>query len=105
MPGPYGTAGILRRSLGEAADRPMTLGEAIEALEPDDLKCAYKSCTDADILPVHTAVQLCLQRGRASWGQDFHKTTGLSPEVPLSRYTIALQAFWERSLVKHGWAK
>ena len=105
LPGPYGTTGILRRSLGEDADQSMTLREAVEALEPDDLKRAYRSCTDADILPVHTAVQLYIDRGRSALGPAFQKACGVSSEVPLSRYKIALQAFWEGSLVKHGWAK
>lgn len=83
----------------------MTLREAVEALEPDDLKRAYANCADTDILPVHTAVQLSLDRGRGAWGPAFEKLCGVKAEAPLTRYKIALQAFWERSLVKHGWAK
>ncbi len=105
LPGPYGTTGILRRSLGQDAEQSMTLREAVEALDPDDLKRAYASCTDTDILPVHAAVQLCLDRGHGAWGQAFEKACGVSSEAPLTRHKIALQAFWERSLVKHGWAK
>ncbi|MFZ2050550.1 MAG: GTPase-associated system all-helical protein GASH [Solirubrobacteraceae bacterium] len=106
LPGPYGTAGILRRSLSQEAEQPMTLREAVEALEHDDLKRAYASVTDdTDILPVHTAVQLCLDRGHGAWGQAFEKVCKVNAEAPLTRYKIALQAFWEQSLVKHGWAK
>lgn len=105
LPGPYGATGILRRSLGSDADQPMKLSEAVEALSPEDLNKAYRACTDTDILPIHTAVQLYVERGRGVWGQAFEKTCGLSADVELSPYKIALQAFWESSLVKHSWAK
>lgn len=105
LPGPYGATGILRRSLGSDADQPTKLSEAVEALSPEDLNKAYRTCTDTDILPIHTAVQLYVERGRGAWGQAFEKTCGLSADVQLSPYKIALQAFWESSLVKHSWAK
>jgi len=105
LPGPYGTAGILRRSFGDDADQPMTLGEAVEVLEPEDLRTAYPTCVDTDILPIHMAVQLYLDRGRGAWRQAFEKVCGVTPDASLSRYKIALQAFWERSLINCGWAK
>lgn len=105
LPGPYGAMGVLRRSLGLEPDREMNLRESVEALTPEDLKEAYQQCTNTDILPVHTAVQLYLDRGRGQWEQHFEKACGVSCDAPLSPYKIALQAFWESCLIKHGWAK
>ena len=104
-PGPYGTNGILRRSLGRDADQPLSLREAVEAIEPEDLKQAYPDHADQDILPVHTAAKLYIERGRGTWGQTFEQITGATYEGPLTHYKLALQAFWECNLIKHGWAK
>jgi hypothetical protein len=105
LPGPYGIAGLLRRSLGEGADQPMALREAVDALDPQDLKKAYPTCTDTDILPIHTAIQLRVDRGEGAWFESFTRTCGSGFDVPLSAYMIGLQAMWESSLVKSGWAK
>lgn len=105
LPGPYGLAGILHRSLGEDADRPLTLQEAVDSLDPEDLKEAYLPCTDTDILPIHTAIQLRVDRGEGAWRESFTRICGLSCDVPLSAYKIGLQAMWESSLVKNSWAK
>jgi hypothetical protein len=104
-PGPYGTNGILRRSLGENADQSVSLRGAVEAMEPEDLRHAYVAHADQDILSVHTAAKLYIDRGRGLWGQAFEQVTGVTHEGPLTHYRLALQAFWECSLVKHGWAK
>jgi GTPase-associated system helical domain len=104
-PGPYGTNGILRRSLGKDADRSVSLREAVEAIEPEDLKQAFPAHADQDILPVHIAAKLYFERDRGAWGQTFEQVTGVTYEGPLTHYKLALQAFWECSLVKHGWAK
>jgi hypothetical protein len=105
LPGPYGIVGILHRSLGEGADQPIALREAVDALDPQDLKKAYPTCTDTDVLPIHTAIQLRVDRGKGAWYETFTGIFGIGGDAPLSAYTIGLQAMWESSLVKSGWAK
>lgn len=105
LPGPYGANGILRRSLGQVADQSVSLREALESLEPYDVKRAYSDHADLDILPAHTAAKLYFEQGREVWGQSFHRICGVSHEAPLTHYKLALQAFWECSILKHGWAK
>jgi len=105
LPGPYGVNGLLRRSLGQVADQQMTFQEVIEAVQPVDLKMAYTDHAVLDILPIHTAVRLYGELGSGSWGPSFKRICGVDPDAPLTPYKLALQAFWECSLVKHGWAK
>jgi hypothetical protein len=105
LPGPYGAPGLLRRALGQVADQSVTLQEVIEALEPGDLKLAYSDHGGMDILPIHTAARLYAELGCGTWCSSFNKICGVGHDAPLTPYKLALQAFWERSLVKHSWAK
>jgi hypothetical protein len=105
IPGPYGTNGVLRHSLGNDVDQPLSLQVAIEALELVDVKRAFSDHADLDILPIHTAAKLYRDLGPGAWGQSFTKLCGLNHEDVLTPYKLALQSFWECSLIKHGWAK
>jgi hypothetical protein len=107
MPGPYGANGILRRALGQDADTPQSLADAVEALDFADLKRVLPAppAGQHDILALHAAVELLIELGASGWAQSFHRGSGLRHDIRMTHYEIALQTFWERLLILHRWTR
>jgi hypothetical protein len=105
MPGPYGANGILRRALLQDADTPESLADAVEALDVADLKRVLPAppAGHRDILALHAAGQFLIELGGSAWAQSFHRESGLRHDIRMTHYEIALQTFWERLLILHGW--
>ncbi|UQY81512.1 GTPase-associated system all-helical protein GASH [Ralstonia pseudosolanacearum] len=69
IPGPYGVYGLLRRTLGDAAEKKTSLKSSIEEVESDALAAMVKPLpAGARVLfPVHAAIGLAVDRGTEHW--------------------------------------
>lgn len=106
LPGPHGALGVIRQALGDQADARQTVKAAFDAISSTDRAKLLRDVTP-DPVPVATLnVGLRLHDDEtiaASIPTIFEKRTGVSIKTELSRYEIAVQAFYERMLIKSGW--
>jgi hypothetical protein len=106
LPGPHGALGVIRDILGAAADERQTLRSTFEAIPAADRTSLLKD-VKPDIQPIAS-----LNAGLRLYDDDsiaaslptiFGKRTGVSIDTELTRFQIAVQAFYERMLIKSGW--
>lgn len=103
LPGPYGSYGIIRKALGSKADELMKLSEAIKALTPEHGPLVTEKPDRYALAPVHGAASDVLLSGEPVSGTHFKRNTGLSFDVKLTAYELAVQAYHERLLSKVDW--
>lgn len=105
-PGPHGALGVIRDILGAAADERQTLKSVFEAVSSVDRASLLKD-VKPNVQPIAT-----LSAGLQLYDDDsiaaslpavFAKRTGVSIDTELTRFQIAVQAFYERMLIKSGW--
>lgn len=106
LPGPHGALGIIRDALGAEADTRQTIKDTFEAVQAADRAALLR---DLKSQPDPIAL---LNAGLRLYDDDaiaasipalFAKHGGLSIETELTRFEIAVQAFYERMLIKSGW--
>lgn len=102
-PGPYGTYGIIRKALGELAEEKFKLSDAVKELSNDYDGLISKSVSRYAVAPIHGAVGEVLLDGTAVVAAQFKRLTGLSFDIKLSGFDLAVQAYHERMLSKLGW--
>ena len=104
VPGPYGTYGILRRTVGKTADQKTNLKSVIDAMDGADL--TRMACTLPEsamsLFPVHAAIKLATERGPGNWNKAFDQAVPDIQELEVSNYELAVQAFRERVLIDVG---
>ena len=106
LPGPHGALGVIRDILGTAADERQSLKSTFEAIPAADRASLLKD-VKPDVQPIAS-----LSAGLQLYDDDsivaslpaiFAKRTGVSIDTELTRFQIAVQAFYERMLIKSGW--
>ena len=106
LPGPHGALGVIRDILGAAADERQTLKSTFEAIPAAD-RAPLLTDVKPDVIPIAS-----LNAGLRLYDDDsiaearpavFAKRTGVSIDTELTRFQIAVQAFYERMLIKSGW--
>ncbi|MBY6153378.1 hypothetical protein KUV47_09160 [Vannielia litorea] len=106
LPGPHGALGVIRNILGATADEPQTLKSTFETITASDRASLLKD-VKPDVQPIAS-----LNAGLRLYDDDsiaaslpavFAKRTGVSIDTELTRFQIAVQAFYERMLIKSGW--
>ncbi|RWE24775.1 MAG: hypothetical protein EOS41_14390 [Mesorhizobium sp.] len=106
LPGPHGALGIIRDMLGAEADTRQTFKSSFEAISVAERATLLKG-VKADVVPIaslHAGLRLFDDDSiAASISTIFEKRTGVSIETELTRFQIAVQAFYERMLIKSGW--
>jgi hypothetical protein len=103
LPGPFGVYGIIRKALGSAADTSIKLSEAVKAITSDHASLVSKKPNRYAVAPVHAAVSDTLISETPVSGPQFKRNTGLSYDIKLTAYELALQAYHERVLSKLDW--
>lgn len=106
LPGPHGALGIIRQALGDHADARQTIKAAFDAISSSDRANLLKDANPdpAPIATLNAGLRLHDDEAiAASVSAIFEKRTGVSIDLELSRYEIAVQAFYERMLIKSGW--
>ncbi|UIJ82419.1 GTPase-associated system all-helical protein GASH [Rhizobium leguminosarum] len=103
LPGPYGSYGIIRKALGSKADVPMKLSEAFKVLTPEHGLLVAKKPNRYALAPIHGAASDVLLSGEPVSGLQFKRNTGLSFDIKLTAYELAVQAYHERVLSKLDW--
>ncbi|MBB3452562.1 hypothetical protein FHT86_000818 [Rhizobium sp. BK313] len=104
LPGPYGTYGVIRRALGENADRAMKLSELIEQLQAQNyIGIVTATVKDAAMAPIHAVVAEVVLNRAPMTNDQFRMRTGLHLDLVASQYEFALQAYHERLLIKQNW--
>lgn len=101
VPGPYGAAAILNRSLGSAANQSIRLTDAVDALSESDLAAILVEPPQdgGDLFPIHFAMKSAHDNGIAQWQTVFERVTGLKSKLKMTRYQLALQVYRERVLL------
>jgi hypothetical protein len=106
LPGPHGALGVIRDILGTAADERQTLKSTFETIPAADRASLLKD-VKPDVQPIASlsaGLQLYEDDSiAASLPAIFRKKTGVSIDTEMTRYQIAVQAFYERMLIKSGW--
>jgi hypothetical protein len=104
IPGPYGAYGLLRRTLGKAADAKTSLKSSVEGMDAKGLSSLVKPLpAGAQVLfPVHAAINLAAERGTKDWSEALESLLGPIPATEVSYYELAVQAFRERLLIGLG---
>ncbi|MBZ6077575.1 GTPase-associated system all-helical protein GASH [Microvirga puerhi] len=105
LPGPHGALGIIKRALGSTALNEQKISETLKAL-PSESRPAFLGGGASganDIAVLNFGVKTLVDEGTGALGRSFQKITGFSGETKLTRYQIALQAYYERLFIKHGW--
>lgn len=102
-PGPYGTYGIIRKALGELADEKFKLSDAVKELSDEFAGLISRPVSRYAAAPIHGAVGEVLLDGTPVVAAQFKRRTGLSFDVKLNGYELAVQAYHERMLNKLGW--
>lgn len=106
LPGPHGALGIIRDALGGEADTRQTIRDMFEAVPTAD-RASMLEDTKAEPDPIAS-----LNAGLRLYDDDaiaasipalFSKHSGLSIDTEMTRFEIAVQAFYERMLIKSGW--
>lgn len=104
LPGPYGTYGVIRRALGENADRVMKLSDVIEQLQSQSYGgLVTVPIKDAAMAPIHALIAEVVINRAPLTNDQFRTRTGLDLDLSVSQYEIALQAYHERLLIKQSW--
>jgi hypothetical protein len=106
LPGPHGALGVIRDILGASANEQQTLRSTFDAIPASDRSSLLKG-VKPDVQPIAT-LNAGLQFHEddsiaASLPTIFAKRTGVSIDTELTRFQIAVQAFYERMLIKSGW--
>ncbi len=99
LPGPYGVYGIIKRTLGEAADKTVTVEEGIGALDAQQVSSLACEKTP-DIFSLHAALRLAARGG--SWTDAFHAACPDLVDVKISQTDAAAQAYRERTSLVHA---
>lgn len=106
LPGPHGALGIIRQALGDGADTRQTIKAAFDAI-PRPLRAQLLTDVTSELIPVaslNAGLRLYEDESvSASISAIFEKRTGVSINLELTRFEIAVQAFYERMLIKSGW--
>jgi hypothetical protein len=106
LPGPHGALGVIRDILGASADEQQTLRSTFEAIPASDRALLLKG-VKPEVQPIAS-----LNAGLWLYDDDsisaslpaiFAKRTGVPVDTELTRFQIAVQAFYERMLIKSGW--
>lgn len=103
LPGPFGVYGIIRKALGSTANTPIKLSDAVKALTSDHASLISKKPNRYPLTPVHAALSDSLISNTPVSGPQFKRNTGLSYDIRLTAYELAVQAYHERVLSKLGW--
>lgn len=105
-PGPHGALGVIRDILGPGADEPQTLKSVFEAVSAVD-RALLLTDVKPNVQPIaslHAGLRLYDDDSiSASLPAIFAKRAGVSIDTELTRFQIAVQAFYERMLIKSGW--
>lgn len=106
LPGPHGALGVIRDVLGAEADTRQTLKATFEAIPGID-RASLLEGVKSEVEPIAS-----LNAGLRLYDDDsiaasipaiFEKRSGVSIDTELTRFQIAVQAFYERMLIKSGW--
>ncbi|MBX9933699.1 MAG: hypothetical protein K2Y56_19630 [Methylobacterium sp.] len=106
LPGPHGALGIIRDALGGEANTRQTIKDTFEAVPTADRAALLQDTkTQPDpIALLNAGLRLYDDAAiTASIPALFAKYGGLSIDTELTRFEIAVQAFYERMLIKSGW--
>ncbi|NDV88596.1 hypothetical protein GTW51_17990 [Aurantimonas aggregata] len=106
LPGPHGALGIIRDALGPEADAEQSIAETLTALGDQDRAILLKGISKpiGVVSSLHFGLGLLDEESLASAVPAvFQKRTSLSMEAKLSRFEIAVQAFYERMFMKLDW--
>jgi hypothetical protein len=92
-PGPYGAYGILKQALGSNSDKPISIMEAVDALQTSQIvKLALPKAPD--VFPVSTALRLAASGG--DWRVRFKAEAPDTADMKLTHLELATQAYRER---------
>lgn len=103
-PGPYGTYGIIRKALGEAADETFKLGDVVKELSRDFGGLISSPVSRYAMAPIHWVFGHALLGDTPVVAAQFKRGTGLALDTKLTGYELAVQAYHERMLKKLGHA-
>lgn len=102
-PGPYGTYGLLRRSLGKLSDKKAKLRTVVDTLNIGTTKLAAQIPSLAmSVFPVHTAILFASQHGVNGWPEKFDQSVGLLKNFELPHFDLAVHTFRERVLIRYA---
>lgn len=104
LPGPYGSYGIIRKTLGAEADSRIKLSEMLGSLNKESFAGLVTVVVkDTAMAPIHAAVTEIVINGSPLTEEQFAARTKLTLDVELSNYDFALQAYHERLLLQQNW--
>lgn len=103
LPGPYGSYGVIEKALGNEAGEKFKLSDAVRALTSEHAPLATEIGADYGIAPVHAAALEMLTGEQAVSPTAFKRKSGLSFDVRITAFELAVQAYHERLLYRHGW--
>ncbi|MBX9646726.1 MAG: hypothetical protein K2X57_06700 [Xanthobacteraceae bacterium] len=99
IPGPYGVYGIIKRTLGAAVAKTVTLEDGLDVLSQQQISSL--ACEKApEIFSLHTALRLAARGG--SWKEAFHAACPDLVNVKISHTDAAVQAYRERTSLVHA---
>lgn len=101
-PGPHGTYGIIRKALGDTANEVFKLGDVVKALSRDIGDLMLDSVDRYALAPIHGIFGDVLLSDTPVVAAQFKRRTGLSLDVKLTGFELAVQAYHERMLKKLG---
>lgn len=101
-PGPHGTYGIIRKALAETADQTFKLGDVVKGLSEDLGSLITSPVSHYAMAPIHGAFGDILLDRTPVAATRFKRDTGLTLDLKLTGYEIAVQAYHERMLKKLG---
>ncbi len=106
LPGPHGALGIIHQSLGPGAVVKQSIKASLEGFTHED-RIRMLEGVPTPVPPVaslslglHLFADEAMARATPA---VFEKRTSVSMEAELSRFDIAVQAFYERMFIKVGW--
>lgn len=99
-PGPFGSYGIIRKALGDAAGQTFKLSEVLKTISDEFSNLKPRAVPNYAVTPLHGMSEDILGNKIDVTNAHFKRMTGLGLESKLTGYELAIQAFHERILTK-----
>ena len=99
-PGPFGSYGIIRKALRNAAEHTFKLGDVLKTISEEHIGLKPKAVPHYAVTPLHGIVEDIVGKKVEVTKAHFKRMTGLGLESKLTGYEFAIQAFHERMLTK-----